>query len=89
MLKSRLFSVRNGFIAMDYTPHILIATAVFGCLLYIRWKIRKRRHNRHPGSRRGQPIRFDEGPDDGFTCVMLSDGTTLPGFSKKIEDSGN
>lgn len=67
---------------MDYTPYIA-ASAIFCGLLYLRWKVRKRRHNRHPGSRRGRPIRFDEGPDDGFVCVMMADGTTLPGFSRK------
>lgn len=68
---------------MDYAPHILIATAILGGLLYMRWKIRKRRNNRHLGSRCGKPISFDEGPDDGFTCVMMADGTTSPGFPAK------
>lgn len=59
---------------MEYAFYFLVATSVAGCLLYVRWKIRKRRNNMRTAVSENRPFRGYA--SDLPNCVLQPNSTT-------------
>ena len=59
---------------MEYAFYFLVATYVAGCLLYVRWKIRKRRNNMRTAVSEHRPFRGYA--SDLPSCVLQPNCTT-------------